>query len=42
MGDHLQKLHAISARRQEIMQEIEHHQRPTTVLDHSHYKWAKP
>ena len=39
MGDFLQKLHAIGARRQDIMQEIAHHLQPTPALDHSHYKW---
>ena len=42
MGDNFQKLHAMDARRREIMQEITHHQRPTPTLEHTHYKWASP
>ena len=42
MGDPFQKIHAIAARRREIMQEFAHNQRPTPALEHSHYKWASP
>ena len=39
MGYHFQKSHAISARKQEIIREIAHHNQPTPALDHNHYRW---
>ena len=42
IGSPFHKLHAITARRQDIIWEIPHHQRPTPVLEHSHYKWDSP
>ena len=38
----IQKLHAISARRQDIILKIARHQRPKPALNHIHYKWASP
>ena len=40
MLDTLQKLYAITARKQDIMQEISHHQWPKPALEYSHYKCA--
>ena len=42
MGDPFQKLHNVPARRQYNMREISHHQRPTTAMEYSHYKWDSP
>ena len=42
IGDTFQKLHAIASRTHGIMQEVAHRQRPTSALEHSHYKWASP
>ena len=42
MGDTLNKLHAIAARRRDIMQEIAHNHWPTPALEQNHYKWDSP
>ena len=42
MVDNLQKSHAFSSSKQEIMWEISHHQQPTPALDQNCYRWDSP